>query len=148
MLEKQEVLNNAEGELNKEDQPWSVKVEGDKIIATWKWMDATFFAVNEARDEDKEYEFIVTLKDDGKWKEEDKLGEKFSKLDFKDGKLSFGSSSFSGTSVQKNITIGFGKNNATGEVGIIKAKFDTSIIKKAVRDYLINCGWKKAGLFG
>ena len=25
---------------------------------------------------------------------------------------------------------------------------DTSIIKKSIRDYLKQCGWKKAGLFG
>lgn len=148
MVEKQKVLQDAEKELNKDEQSWSVKVEGDSIIATWKWMDATFFTLSEVKDEDKEYKFIVTLKDNGKWKELDKTVETSKGINAKSGKISFGTSSFSGKSVQKSITIGFGKNNDTGEVGIIKSKFDTSIIKKAIRDYLTSCGWKKAGLFG
>lgn len=146
--EKQKVLQDAENMLNKQEQPWSVVVEGDSIIATWKWMDATFFSTAEVTDEEKEYKFIVTLKDNGKWKETDQSQEKTANINMKDGKISFGSSAFIGNSVQKNITIGLGKNNETGETGIIKFKFDTKIMKEPIRQYLINCGWKKAGLFG
>ena len=146
--EKQKVLQDAESSLNKQDQPWSVVVEEDSIIATWKWMDATFFSTNEVNDELKEYKFIVTLKDNGKWKETDQTKEKTTSVNVQDGKITFGNSSFIGASTQKNITIGIGKNKHTNETGIIKFKFDTSIIKEPIREYLTNCGWKKAGIFG
>lgn len=147
-IEKKKVLQDAENMLNKQEQPWSVVVEGDSIIATWKWMDATFFSTAEVTDEEKEYKFIVTLKDNGKWKETDQSQEKTANINMKDGKISFGTSSFIGNSVQKNITIGLGKNKETGKTGIIKFKFDTKIMKEPIREYLTNCGWKKAGLFG
>lgn len=147
-LEKQKVLQDAENVLNKQDQPWSIVVEENSIIATWKWMDATFFSVDEISDEEKKYKFIVTLKDNGKWKETDQSQEKTANINMKDGKISFGTSSFVGSSMQKNITIGLGKNKETGETGIIKFKFDTKIMKEPIRQYLMDCGWKKAGLFG
>ena len=146
--EKQKVLQDAENILNKQDQPWSVVVEGDSIIATWKWMDATFFSANEVNDKVKEYKFTVTLKDNGKWKEIDETQEKTANVNFKDGKISFGTSSFVGSTTQKNITIGLGRNKDTNETGIIKFKFDTAIIKEPIRKYLESCGWKKAGIFG
>ena len=66
------------------------------------------------------------------------------------GKLSFGSSSntFIGKTNQKSIQFGMGKNNQTGQTGIVKAKFNTTSVKQPIRDYLTACGWKKAGLFG
>lgn len=146
--QKETVLQDVERVLNKEEEPWNIVVEGDSIIATWKWMDARFFSLGEVTDEEKEYKFIVTLKDNGKWKEIDKTQEKTSNIDIKDGKISFGTSAFAGNSVQKNITIGIGKNKDTGETGIVKFKFDTKIIKEPIRQYLKECGWKKAGLFG
>jgi len=66
------------------------------------------------------------------------------------GKLSFGSSSnsFKGKTNQKSFQFGAGKDKQTGETGMISAKFDTTKVKQPIRDYLTNCGWKKAGLFG
>jgi hypothetical protein len=66
------------------------------------------------------------------------------------GKMSFGSSSgsFVGKTNTKSIQFGAGKNNQTGEAGIVGFKFNTTDVKKPVRDYLIENGWKKAGLFG
>ena len=147
-VEKQKVLQDAANILNNSNQPWSVIVDGDSIIATWKWMDATFFSLNEVTDSEKNYKFVVTLKDNGKWKEIDTAESKSSNLDFKNGKLTFGTSSFVGNSVQKNITIGFGTNKDNNESGLLKFKFDTNILKEPIRNYLISCGWKKAGLFG
>jgi hypothetical protein len=149
-VEKQQVLNDAPNVLNRPDQPWQVTVEGDSIVARWKWMDATFFAPNEVSDETRDYTFTVTLTDKGKWKELDKSEQKSSGVSMSGGTLSFGSSSssFKGKQTTKSFEFGMGKNNQTGEVGLVGFKFDTSIVKKAVRDYLTNCGWKKAGLFG
>ena len=148
--EKQKVLAGAQAALNKADQPWEVTVEGDSIVARWKWMDASFFGPGQATNEVKSYTFTATLNDAGKWKEKDKTTEKKAGLKMSGGKLSFGSSSgkFSGKTMQKSIHFGVGKNNQTGETGILAFNFDTSKVKKPVREYLVSCGWKKAGLFG
>ena len=148
--EKQKVLAEAPGVLNKPDQPWEVTVDGDAIVAKWKWMDATFFAPNDVTNEIKEYSFTVKLNDKGKYKEIDKTVQQSSGFSMNDGKISFGSSSssFIGKTTQKSFEFGIGKNNQTGEVGAVSFKFDTTVVKKAVREYLQANGWKKAGLFG
>jgi len=62
--EKEKVLAQAPEALNKPDQPWEATVEGDSIVARWKWMDATFFSAHSVTDETRAYTFTVTL--DGK----------------------------------------------------------------------------------
>ena len=148
--EKQKVLEEAPGALNKPDQPWEVTVEGDTIVGRWKWMDAAFFAPGQATNEVKEFCFTVKLDDKGKYKEIDKTSEKSSGVSLSGGKISIGgsSSTFIGKTTQKSIQFGIGKNNQTGEAGLIGFKFDTTAVKKPIRDYLAACGWKKAGLFG
>lgn len=145
MWTKEQILEKAESELNKEDRPWSVKVEGDTIVATWKWMDATFFSPTQVTDEAKEFKFIVTLLDNGKWKEMDYSSSKSTKVGF--GGFGMSSSTFIGHSYSKSGTIAFGKNKDTGETGIVKFNFDTAQIKGPIRDFLKSCGWKKKGLF-
>ena len=150
MLDKTKVLEDAPNALNKTDQPWEVTVEGNSIVARWKWMDATFFAPNEINDETKDFTFTVTLDDNGKWKEIDKTKEKTKSVKMDGGKISLGgsSNSFMGKTTQKSFEFGVGKDNKTGNVGLIGFKFDTTLIKQPIRDYLTTCGWKKAGLFG
>ena len=150
MLDKNQVLSQAPSALNKPDQPWEVTIEGASLIARWKWMDATFFGTGEVNNEIKDYKFTVTLDDKGKYKELDNTEQKKTNIGMKDGKLSFGtsSSSFSGKTTQKSISFGLGKDNQSGEAGILKHKFDTDLVKKPIRAYLEQCGWKKAGLFG
>lgn len=150
MLDKTKVLENAPNTLNKSDQPWEVTIEGNSIVGRWKWMDATFFEPTEVNDATKDFTFTVTLDDKGKWKEMDKTKEKTQNIKMNDGKLSFGSSSsaFKGKTTQKSFEFGMGKDNKTGDVGLVGFKFDTAMVKKPIRDYLTSCGWKKAGLFG
>ena len=148
--DKQTVLARAPGALNRPDQPWEACVQGDSIVAYWKWMDATFFAPHEVNNEVREYTFTVTLSDKGTWKEIDKTTNASSGVKMSGGKLSFGSSksNFSGKTNQKSYQLGMGQNNQTGQAGLIGFKFDTTMVKQPVRDYLTACGWKKAGLFG
>jgi len=148
-VEKQKVLYDAPYVLNKLEQPWHVTVEGDSIVARWKWMDATFFAPTEISDEVRDYSFTVTLDKKGKWKELDRKNEKAASVSMnKKGGLSFGTSksSFKGKTTQKSVQFGIGRNNQTEEFGIIGFKFDTTLVKNSIRDYLTYCGWKKAGL--
>lgn len=109
---KEKILSDATTALNSENQPWVVRVEGDAIIGSWKWMDARFFATNTISEEDREYEFIVILKDSGKWKEKDKKNERSSKVTFNDGKIGIGmeKSVFKGKMKQKSISFSIGQN--------------------------------------
>lgn len=148
--EKQRVLIDAPGSLNRPNQPWELTIEGDSIVARWKWMDAAFFAPHEVNDETRAFTFIVTLDNKGKWKEIDKTENKLAGVKMSGGKVSFGSSSstFVGKTNKKSVQFGVGKNNQTGQAGIVGFKFDTTAVKQPIRDYLSACGWKKAGLFG
>ena len=148
--EKYQVLQNVPGALNRQDLPWEVTVEGDCIIARWRWMDATFFAPHEVNNETRQYTHIVTLTDKGTWKEKDLTEEKSAGISFDGKNLSFGKSTnkFAGKTSQKSVQFGIGKNNQSGEVGIVGFKFDTTPLKQSIRDYLTYYGWKKAGLFG
>lgn len=146
MIEKNKVLGDAVSVLNKDDQPWEVSVEGDCIIGKWKWMDATFFSQSKISSEVRDYTFTVTLGDNGKWKEVDRTSSKSASVSSTGAKLS--ASKFKGKTMQKSFEFGVGKNKDTGETGIIGFTFDTSLVKKPIREYLESCGWKKAGLFG
>ena len=150
MTDKEMVLAQAPAALNRPDQPWEVTIEGDSIVARWKWMDAVFFAPQNVSNEIREFTFTVTLSSKGTWKELDKTENKSGGVKMSGGKLSFGSSSntFKGKTNQKSIKFGVGRDNQTGETGVVGFSFDTTTVKQPVRDYLTACGWKKAGLFG
>ena len=148
--DKQTVLSQAAGALNRPGQPWEATVQGDSIVAHWKWMDATFFAPHEVNDQTRQFTFTVTLTDKGTWKEIDQTENKSSGVKMSGGKIGFGSSSrsFTGKTNQKSFAFGAGQNNQTGEAGLIGFKLDTTAVKQPIRDYLTSCGWKKAGMFG
>ncbi|MCL1793302.1 MAG: zinc ribbon domain-containing protein [Oscillospiraceae bacterium] len=148
--EKQKVLMDAPVALNNPGQPWEVTVEGDSIVARWKWMDATFFSPHEINEETKAFTFAATLNNNGKYSESDKNENKSAGVKTRSGKVGFGSSSstFIGNSNRKSIQFGMGQNNQTGEVGFVGFKFDSTALKAPIREYLAACGWKKAGLFG
>jgi len=109
-------------------------------------MDATFFSAREVSDETRQYTFTVTLTNKGTWKELDKTQNKSTGVKMSGGKMSFGSSSssFSGKTSQKSFQFGAGKNNQTGEAGLVSFKFSTAAVKQPIRDYLTACGWRKA----
>ena len=146
LSQKQQTLQNAPGALNRPDQPWQVTVEGDAIVARWRWMDATFFSPQDVTAEVRDYTFTVTLSDKGTWRELDRSKAK----SLGGGASGFGgsASTFIGKQNMKSFEFGLGKNNQTGEAGLISFKFDTTAVKQPIRAYLTACGWKKAGLFG
>ncbi len=146
-VEKEKVLADASSILNNDSNPWDVTVEGNSIVAKWKWMDARFYSLTDVNDETKEYSFTVTLNDKGKWKEKEFQKRENVNIDLQSGKINIGSSFNSGHMIGKSFTMGFGKDKQTGETGILKYKFDTQIIKEPIRKYLTDCGWKKGGLF-
>ena len=150
VMPKQQILAEAENALNRPDQPWQVTVEGDSIVARWKWMDAVFFAPHEINEELKTYTFTVKLGDNGKYKTLDAKDDKSKGITMNGGTIGFGmsSSSFKGKASQKNVEYGIGLDNQTGSAGLVGFKYSTSLVKNSVCGYLESVGWKKAGLFG
>ena len=147
--DKQSMLYHAPAMLNRPDIPWVVSVEGDTIIARWKWMDALWFAMHEVTDQVKSYYFSVTLTDKGTYKEVDYTESTAKNITMNDGKIGFGTSTevFKGKKNQKSFEMGLGKDNATGKFGVIGFKYNTTQVKDQLRSYLDTNGWKKAGLF-
>lgn len=140
-----EVLENAMIELNKPENPWEITIEGNNIVASWKWMDATFFSPNEVNDDVKTFKYIVTLFKNGKYKEKDIA--KQSNIRVSGNGLSFSTGGFVGSTAGKSVTFGLGKDHNSGKTGFVTAKFDTAIIKQPIKEYLKRCGFKKKGLF-
>jgi len=139
------------GQLNRAGQPFAYWVEGNKIIGRWLWQDQTLFNPVALTDEVRTFAFICELLEDGTYKEHTEETTRESGFSAGDGKigLSFGSSSFKGTSTRKEFSIGLGRDNQTGQIGLVTASLDTEAIKKPLRDYLAYCGWqRKEGVLG
>ena len=147
LTEKQKVLYEAPQALNLPGRPWQVTVEGDALVARWKWKDGMSFSAHEVTDDIRNYAFTVTLSDNRTWREADNTEDKSAKVGMSGGKISFGgsSNSFSGKTNQKSFS--FGTNPQTGKAGMVR-QFDTTQVKEPIRAYLTSRGWKKAGLFG
>ena len=54
-------LQKAILELNSPVNPFEFAIEGDEVIGTWKWMDATFFKPGGISKEVQDYEFHVKI---------------------------------------------------------------------------------------
>jgi len=149
-IDKATVLAHAAEQLNRPDQPWFVQVQGDSIVAQWKWMDANWFAPGSVTQEVQSFTYTVTLGDNGKYKERDTMQSQSHDVGMSNGSIHFGtsSSSFSGHATQKTFQFGAGHDNQTGQTGMIGVQFDTDNVKKPIRAWLESCGYKKAGLFG
>jgi len=138
------------GVLNRPGQPFAYWVEGRSIVGRWLWQDQTLINPGAVTDEVREFMFICDLNDDGTYKEHTKEHSATSGVSASGGKVGFGfgTSSFSGNSTGKSFSLGLGRDNQTGQVGVVKAQFDSDWIKRPLREYLAAYGWKaKGGLF-
>ena len=146
MKSKEEILANIANDLGISEKNWTISIEGDQIIAYWKWKDGIYFSAESITDEVREYKFIVTLLDNGKWKESDVTKDTTKEMNLSGGSFSFGKSFFAGNKTEKSFEFELGKKR-DDSFGVQKTTFDTELIKQPIRDYLKLCGWKKKGLF-
>lgn len=132
--------------LNQPGQPFIYSVEGSSIVGRWRWQDQTLFAPQSVTDEVREFTYIVDLNQDGTYKEHTQESSSTRKAGA--GGIGFEKTGFVGNSSKKSFSIGIGKDKNTGDVGVVKASLDTDMIKRPLRDYLAQQGWKpKGGLF-
>ena len=145
MYDKQKVLNEILN-LNNGNYPFSVNVEGDTIIAKWKWMDTTYFGVGVVTESIKNFTYTVVLNNDNTYSERDNSEENTKKVDLAQQSFGMQKDLFVGKTTNKEIQFGFGTNNNTGETGVVVNKFDTKIIKEPIRTILENNGLRNAGI--
>ena len=136
LTDKQKVLDDASEALNNPDQPWEVTVEGDSIIARWKWQDERFFVLGSATTEVRDYTYKVTLDNKGKFKDVEKLVREVS------GGGSFKSKTTIGKTWNWSTPSEFKRNNQTGQT----VELNTSSLKQSIKAYLESCGWKYDGM--
>ncbi len=126
--------------LNGEDKKYIITVEDDKIITRVKWMDATLFSPTSISKQMEEFEYIVKVNDNGTYSEITKLSSKGSSLSPRGGILN--KETVIGGRARKK-TIVFGKDNQTGEVGIINVSFNSEEYKRPIKELLKSAGYKK-----
>ncbi|MBR5825575.1 MAG: hypothetical protein IKY78_00670 [Clostridia bacterium] len=136
----QEVLNAALA-LNGDDKKYVITVEGNKIITRVKWMDTTFFSPDSITNEMRNFEYIVEVGENGKYKELDK-SVSVSKSAGKGG-FNFKKSIFIGKEITYDRTVGLGRDNQTGETGIVSNRFYSEEYKAPVRRLLESHGYKR-----
>ncbi len=144
--------------LNKPDQPFHYRVEGNQIIGEWKYLDANWAAPLAAGKVDKDFRVTVTLNEtEHTYSSRDHLSQSGSSISFNsDEDVSFGhtSSNFSGHMIRKEFGFGMGKakqpQNETAIGGpTYQYSFDTNTIKQPLFDFLAQHGWQKQkGFFG
>ncbi|MFZ1459091.1 MAG: hypothetical protein WAT17_04395 [Candidatus Saccharimonadales bacterium] len=138
--------------LNKSEQPFSYRVEGNQIIGEWKYLDATWAAPLAAGNIDKEFRVTVTLDEaTHTFTSKDHQSQSNSGISFNplSGQVTFGTKSegFSGHMVKKEFGFGLGsahqKQNQTTVGGpTYQFKFNSSEIKEPLFNYLTQAGWR------
>lgn len=128
--------------LNGDDKKYKITVDGNQIITTVRWMDATLFSPEGISDEIKDFKFTATLNDNNTWTELDQSTSKVKSL--KSNGFGMQYSGFKGKEISFEKTISFGKNHGDDNVGIIDATFNSEEYKNPVREYLKQCGYTKA----
>lgn len=139
-MKKEEVLSQVLS-LNDDTKNYVVTVEGDKIITQVKWMDATFFSPTQITNEMRDFKYVVQLHNNGKYSEIDESVATTTSVSGSGFNKKF--SAFKGKSISFNKTIGVGRDNTTGETGIISNTFYSEDYKKPVREFLKQYGYKR-----
>ena len=137
-MTKQEVLQGALA-LNGDDKKYVITVEGNQIITRVKWMDAVLFSPTSVSNEMREFEYTVTVNDDGTYYEVEKHVD------------TSGSAHGSGVGFRKRVfygkrasrTIGLGIDKQTGKTGIVDVSFSPAEYIKPVKELMQNSGYKK-----
>lgn len=126
--------------LNGEDKKYVITVEGDKIITRVKWMDATLFSPTSISNEMREFEYIVKVNDNGTYTEIAKTISSGTSLST--GGFSLNKRGMIGGNTYTK-TIAFGRNNQTGELGIISTSFSSKEYKSPIKELMKSSGYKK-----
>lgn len=140
-MTKDEVLRGALL-LNGEDKKYLISIDGDKIITEVNYKNAILFSPASVTDTMKQFKITTRLYDDNTYTEfhSDKVRSKSAGNGF----AAFLQGGTYGKVSKAEVSISFGKNKKTDKSGIVKTSFNTKEYKKVIREYLKECGYKKA----
>lgn len=143
----------AVGTLNRPEQPFSYRTEGNQIIGEWKYLDALWAAPLAAGNVDKDFRVTISFNETNHtYTSKDRQSQSKSGVSFNPltGQVSFGKSSesFRGHMIGKEMGFGLGHakqpQNQTSVGGpTYQYKFATSEIKEPLFNFLEQYGWQK-----
>lgn len=150
ILENEQIISiyeNARNYFVSIHPEWLCTIEEDILIIQLNWQNSTFFNGRGLSHFDRTYRHIIKVFPDGKFMTTD--------LNVTDetavgvGIINISQQVFSGKSWNYHYEKEFGRDNNTGEVGILTYKFNTSDIQKPVKEYFKSIGLQyKAISFG
>lgn len=137
--------------LNRDDQPFTYAVEGDRIVGRWDVVRATSLYPSEITHLDKDYRIEVEL-DDDEHTYDYTDHESTTSASADGGGVRAEKQFFKGKEKKKEFSFQFGGVNKTKDgigVGPVVYSFDTDKIKDPLFAFLAQHGWeKKKGFFG
>lgn len=135
---KQQIFESALA-LNGDDKKYAITVEDNKIVTRVKWMDAVLFSPTSVSNKMRDFEYTVTVNDDGTYYEIEKYTD------------TSGSAHSGGFGLSKRVfygkrasrTIGLGIDKQTGKAGIVDVSFNSAEYIRPVKELMQNSGYKK-----
>lgn len=140
-------LIQATKDLNQPDLPFLVEQDGKRLIATWKWMDGTFFGPGSVTKETKEFCYVIWPEENGTYRDMDTEVESYQGVTAGErGPLKFkwGSTALIGRSYHYNRTIALGADK--DGVGVKSYHLDSRMIHDHLRTYMEQHGYRRAGM--
>lgn len=125
--------------LNGDGKRYIITVEDNKIITRVKWMDAVLFSPTSVSNEMREFEYSVTVNDDGTYYEVEKYVDTSGSVH--SGGLGFSKRAFYGKRASRTVV--FGLDQQTGKTGIVDVSFNSAEYIKPVKELMQNAGYKK-----
>jgi len=143
-VQKHIVLAEAPDALNRPDQPWEVSVEGDSIVARWKWEDPDWFKTQEVTADIRAFSYSVTLSDRGSWTDDSADRDRKPRF-YKDGvrkNLRPALRELTAVTAERGVSTGPDDEVRTEPLAPADPEFDVAAIQKAIRSYLLSCGYR------
>ena len=131
------ILQRAAYELMSQ-YPFVCTIQQGCLIVQLNWKDNTYFNMQGLTREACSYRHIVKIKPDGKFVTVDVFVNDYTAVGM--GGLRISRSAFAGKQIRFTKEIALGRNNQTGQVGVITNEFSTKWIQEPVKNYFLNLG--------
>lgn len=139
MPDKEKVLQLAVQRLNDMKYPFTVTVDGNQLIAVWKWKDTTVLGSSMIAKENSSFRYIIRLRDDGTFYGFDADEETLFRGGA-DGKIYGGGKRFTGQEIRFHKEISLSKKN--GKMGLHTYGFSTREIHEPIIAFFETQGWR------
>lgn len=118
--------------------------QANQFECVWNWKNAIVASTQGITDEQRMFKAVYTIYPNGSYTVQD-ISTATNK-GFGGGKFSFGKSFFKGKQIGMHKEIAIGRNNQTGQMGLMTFDFNTEKIHKPVEEVLASYGLTKYGM--